>query len=84
VSTAEEDYARTLVTSGVHVAETLNSRVLNVPEFRKWSNETLMLGTVCMAAGFARTIELPENDFLILARSAYQMIRADPKEEEKA
>lgn len=86
MTTAEEEYARTLITSGVHVAETLNTKVFNVPEFRKWSNETLMLGTICSAAGFARCpdVDLPEDDFVLLARTAHQLLRAEPKKKEDA
>lgn len=75
----EQEYAEELAASGIRVAQTINDQVLNTPDFRKWSNETLMLGSSCLAAGFARVVELPEEDFILLCRAAYKLIRAEPK-----
>jgi len=75
----QETYARELATSGVFAAQTLNNRIVNAPEFRTWSNETLMLASAALSAGFARVVELPEEDFIELCRASYQLIRAEPK-----
>jgi hypothetical protein len=72
-------HARALVASGAHSAQILNERVFNVPEFKKWSNETLAVATACLAAGFAHVIEMPEDDFVTLCRVAHQLVRAEPK-----
>ena len=72
-------YATNLVASGVHSGQALNDKIINHPDFKRWSNDTLMVGTVCLAAGLARAIDLPEADFLTLCRTAHQLIRGEEK-----
>lgn len=78
--TPEEEYARKLVaTSGIHAAQKMNDDIFNRPDYRKWSSESVMLGAVCLAAGFARGIDLPKNDFLMLSSAAYDLVRSEEK-----
>lgn len=72
-------YARNLVTSGLYSGQQLNDKIVNHPDFKRWSNDTLMIGAVCLAAGLARALDLPEEDFVTLSRTAHQLIRAEPK-----
>lgn len=73
------EYAKTLIPSGTHVAQYLNDRIFNQQEFRGWSNETLVVGLVCLAAGFARAVEMPALDFSILCKVAFDSLDAAPK-----
>lgn len=76
---ALEDQARLLVQSGTFTAQHLNDRIFNQQEFRRWSNETLVVGLVCLAAGFARAVEMPGLDFSILCKVAFESLTAETR-----
>lgn len=74
-----EQHAKELIVSAAHAAQRLNDAVFQVGEFRKWPNESMLLATVYLAAGFASACSLKESEFLTLCRVARQTVRAEPK-----
>jgi hypothetical protein len=74
-----EAHARNLIISAQHAAQRINDAVFQVGEFRRWPNESMVIATVYLAAGFANTLSLSQDDFLLLCRIAHDTVRAEPK-----
>lgn len=78
--TDSEELAKDLVTSGVLLAQKIQDALLREhSQFRRWSDKSMTLGGLCMAAGFARPADLTREEFLTLCGAAYDMIRTEPK-----
>lgn len=79
----EKEKIRSLVVAGSYTAQFINDKLFSskdVPEFKRWSNDTLFLGIACLAVSYAKALKLPEKDFILLAREAYDMLDAQVTE----
>lgn len=76
-----DDELKNLVgTNGAILAQHINDKIFCVDSFRLWNNDQMILGTACLAAGFARVEDMPVSDFLTLCRVAYENSHASIKE----
>jgi hypothetical protein len=72
--------AAQLVVSGMHLAQAFQDALLREhSQFRKLSDKSMVLGGICMGAGFARLADLTKDEFLLLCSTAYDMLRGERK-----
>jgi hypothetical protein len=76
------EQARQLVIAGTLLAQKMNNTIFRDPQFKAWSDESMLKAFVCLAAGNAKLLAIPKDQFLLFASVAYEGIGAEKRTHE--